>query len=260
MSVEPAFLNEVAHRPWPRPARPWSWRQSWLDLAFLHYRVEARELRRRIPESLRLDEFAGTAWVSLVPFRMSGVARRPWPVLPGFGSFPELNLRTYVEAEGKPGVWFFSLDAASWPIVLGGRLLYGLPYYRARMSLSVGDGEYRIDSVRRDGRARFAARYRPRGPVFHARPGSFEHWVAERYCLYARARDGSLGRVEVHHAAWPLQQVEVEVEHDSLLPGSGLGVGGEPEVSHFSRGVDVVSYALERVVKKPGAADPSPRA
>jgi uncharacterized protein YqjF (DUF2071 family) len=32
--------------------------------------------------------------------------RRPLPDLPYFSAFPELNLRLYVECEGKPGVWF----------------------------------------------------------------------------------------------------------------------------------------------------------
>lgn len=126
-------LKSLDHRPWPLPAREWKWRQSWLDLAFIHYRVPADQLRRLLPVGIQLQEFDGTAWVGLVPFRMAGVMRRPWPDIPFISSFSEMNLRTYVEVGGKPGVWFFSLDANSRSIVFGGRNFYGLPYFLARM-------------------------------------------------------------------------------------------------------------------------------
>jgi uncharacterized protein len=112
-------LRYLDHRPWPLPTTPWAWRQSWLDLAFIHYRVATSALRTIVPAGLTVQEFDGSAWVGLVPFRMAGVMRRGLPDIPGFSMFPKLNLRTYVERDGKPGVWFFSLDAASWPIVLG---------------------------------------------------------------------------------------------------------------------------------------------
>src|SRR5262245_19320311 len=114
-------LHVVEHRPWPLPQGEWKWRQSWLDLAFIHYRAEAMSIRAVLPAGIRLQEFDGTAWVGVVPFRMAGVMRRPLPDVPGFSSLHELNLRTYVEVGGKPGVWFFSLDADSSPLVFGGR-------------------------------------------------------------------------------------------------------------------------------------------
>ena len=240
-------LEFQAHRPWPLPSRPWTWRQSWLDLAFLHYPVPAALIRERLPAGLSVQEFDGSAWLGVVPFRMAGVMRRPWPDLPGFSSFPELNLRTYVEADGKPGVWFFSLDADSWPIVLGGRHLYRLPYHRARMrQLRAGEG-FDFSSERRTGTARFSATYRPTGGLLTASPGSFEHWATERYCLYAAARRGGLSRVEVHHAPWPLQRAEVEIRENSLLTAAGFAPGRAQPLCHFSTGVHVVSYPPDPV-------------
>jgi uncharacterized protein YqjF (DUF2071 family) len=159
-------LQNLSHRPWPLPKQEWSWRQSWLDLAFIHYPIDAAALRPLLPKGLTLQSYNGTAWLGLVPFRMAGVMRRPWPDLPYFSSFPELNLRTYVEAEGKPGVWFFSLDADSLPVVLGGRFIYGLPYFTARMRQKWSEGRCTFSSVRRNGHARFAGHYRPVGDVF----------------------------------------------------------------------------------------------
>jgi uncharacterized protein YqjF (DUF2071 family) len=156
-------LREMAHRPWPLPKAKWTWRQSWLDLAFIHYRISAASLRRMIPEQLQVQEWDGSAWVGLVPFRMAGVMKRPLPDLPGFIEFPEMNLRTYVEVDGKPGVWFFSLDAASWPVVWGGRHLYGLPYFSAKMRQKQQDGWWNYSSRRGASGALFTARYRPVG-------------------------------------------------------------------------------------------------
>src|ERR1035438_5372484 len=98
-------------RPWPVPTRPWAMRMRWLDLLFAHWTADPALLRRFIPPALDLDLFDGRAYVGAVPFRMEGVTPRGFPDIPGLHAFPELNLRTYVKAGGKPGVWFFSLDA-----------------------------------------------------------------------------------------------------------------------------------------------------
>src|SRR5271163_1021013 len=50
---------------------------------------------------------------------------------PGNVYFNELNVRTYVVLNGKPGVFFFSLDANHQWTVWGARLKYALPYYLA---------------------------------------------------------------------------------------------------------------------------------
>ena len=241
-------LRELKHRPWPLPKSEWTWRQSWRDLAFIHYRVPGDCLRKLVPPALTVQEFDGTAWVGLVPFRMAGVMKRPWPDLPGFSEFPELNLRTYVEVGGKPGVWFFSLDATSWPIVWGGRTLYGLPYFLAKMRQERVDGWWDYSSRRRADGARFAARYRPMGEVFFAQPGTFEHWAAERYCLYAPGGAGrGLRRVDVHHAPWPLQRAEVEIQACEVLKAAGIEASEGGPVCHFSSGVDVVSFGVEEL-------------
>ena len=240
-------LREVDHRPWPLPSTSWKWRQSWLDLAFIHYRVSIESLRPLVPARLRIQEFDGSGWVGLVPFRMAGVMRRPFPDAPIFSTFPELNLRTYVEADGKPGVWFFSLDADSWPVVFGGRRFYGLPYFAATMRQTLADGWWIYSSRREAGRARFMGRYRPRGDVFFAQPATFEHWAAERYCLYSGEKRRGLRRVNVHHAPWPLQRAEVEIRTNDVLRAAEIVPVDEAPVCHFSTGVDVVSFGVEKV-------------
>jgi len=244
-------LHHLEHRPWLLPTRPWAWRQSWLELAFIHYRVAAASLQAIIPAGLTVQEFDGSAWVGLVPFRMVGVMKRGLPDLPGFSAFPELNLRTYVECRGKPGVWFFSLDAASWPIVVGGRHLFGLPYYLAQMTVRQrADGWHHIISRRRGTNVRFESNYRPTGQSFFAKPDSFEHWTTERYCLYTQ-RKKRLLRIEVHHAPWPLQAGEVECASNGVLKAAGFEPLDENPICHFSTGVHVVSFPAEIVVNAP---------
>jgi uncharacterized protein len=172
--------------------------------------------------------------------------RRPLPDLPWVSAFPELNVRVYVERDGKPGVWFLSLDAANPVAVWAARRFFHLPYHLAGMALVEHAGAIRYRS-RRPG-AEFVARYRPTSDVYRAARGSLEHWLTERYCLYALAPDGSLWRNDVHHPAWPLQSVDVEVRKSSMLAPHGLEVEGPPALAHFARRLDVVVWDAERVV------------
>src|SRR4029079_1151950 len=100
-------------RGWPVPPRPWLLRMVWEDLLFAHWPCDPAALEPHLPPGLALDTFDGRAWLGVVPFRISGIRARGLPAIPGLRGFLELNLRTYVVAGGKPGVWFFSLDAAS---------------------------------------------------------------------------------------------------------------------------------------------------
>ena len=245
-SDHPAFAR-VDHRPWAAPSIPWTWRQNWHDLLFAHWPLPAADLRRLVPDGLNIQEFNGVSWVGVVPFRMTGVMRRPLPDLPWVSAFPELNVRLYVERDGKPGVWFLSLDAANPLAVWAARRFFHLPYWHARMGLTLLDGEYHFRSERRGRSAtKFAAEYAPAAPPLEAKPGTLESFLVERYCLYCQGPDGSLYRAEVHHTPWPLQEAAGHVEADELLDAHGLKVTGAP-LLHFSRGVDVVVWPLERI-------------
>ena len=240
-----AALSRSSHRPWPLPAGEWRWRQSWRDLLFLHWPVPAAALRPLVPAGLELQERDGTAWLGLVPFRMEGVMRRPWPDLPWVSAFPELNVRTYVAHEGKPGVWFLSLDATNALAVWAARRFFYLPYHRARMTLARDGDGFRYFSSRPG--ADFAATYAPISEPYEAAAGSLEHWLTERYCLYAAAPDGSLWRNDVHHHPWPLQAARASIEHNGMFEAHGIQVSGPPPLLHFSRRLDVVVWSGERV-------------
>ena len=238
-------LSQLEHRPWPVPARRWTWRQSWHDLLFAHWRVPSAVLRPLVPPALEIQEFDGTSWIGLVPFRMSGVMRRPLPDLPWVSAFPELNVRIYVERDGKAGVWFLSLDATNPLAVWAARRFFHLPYFRARMSIESQAGGFDYRS-RRVG-AEFTGSYRATSPVYRSVPGSLEHWLTERYCLYALAPGGSVWRNDVHHAPWPLQSAEAIIERNTMFEFHGISVEARPPLLHFAKRVDVVVWNGERV-------------
>ena len=242
-------LSRIEHRPWSLPKGRWTWRQSWCDLLFAHWPIKAAALRPLVPAGLNLEEFDGTAWIGVVPFRMEGVMRRPLPDLPGISAFAELNVRLYVECDGKPGVWFLSLDAANGLAVWAARRFFYLPYFKAKMDCAVAGEEIDFVSRRVGGGVGFAAVYGPQGAVYNARPGSLEHWLTERYCLYAQARSGALFRAEVQHWPWPLQAAKARIDRNQMLEPHGLAVAGAP-LLHFARRLDVVVWPLEPVVRQ----------
>jgi hypothetical protein len=229
--------------------------QTWQDLLFAHWPVPVEALRAFVPEPLAIDTFEGTAWVGVVPFRMSGVRPRGLPAIRGLSAFPELNVRTYVthRVEGapqaqreRPGVWFFSLDAASRVAVRIARAWFGLPYFDARMSCEAeGDGlRYASERLQRGAsKAALQMTYRPTGPVELARPETLDAWLTERYCLYAE-RGRRLFRGEIHHAPWPLQPAAAEFTRNTMTQGLCTLPATDP-LLHFARRLDVVVWPIE---------------
>jgi uncharacterized protein YqjF (DUF2071 family) len=196
-----------------------------------------------LPPRVEPDEFEGTAWIGITPFRAAGTRLRFTLPIPFLSSFPELNVRTYVTRGGKPGIWFMSLDTCNRPAVHVARRTYRVPYHHANQAMR-RRGEW-IEFASRRGEARFAARYRATGPVREAEPGTFEHFMAERYCLYTMNEERELLRGDIEHRPWPLQPAEAEISGNSMARPYGIELRGEPRV-HYADRVDVVFWPLTR--------------
>ena len=238
-------LRIVEHRPWPLPRGPWIMQQTWHDLLFAHWPVPESEMRPLVPAQLTLDRFDGQCWVGVVPFRMSHIHARG--LLPFFGlsKFPELNVRTYVTYGGKPGVYFFSLDAANLPAVWAARRFYHLPYFYAAMSSQEAAGEIRYRSYRQKGDAEFRGQYHPTTEVRLREKGTMEHWLTERYCLYT-THHGRVYRGEIHHQPWPLQQAAAEFETNTVAAAAGITLPAAAPLLHFARRLEVLIWPLRR--------------
>lgn len=240
-----AVESETAHRPWPPSEEPWAMAQTWDDLLFAHYRVAAEELARLVPQGLEIEQYDGSAWLGVTPFVITGFRLRGTLPLPRLSTFPELNVRTYVSVDDKPGIWFFSLDTSSLLAVEGARRVYKLPYFQARLSIERRAGRVVCACERNDNsERRFEGRYQAAGEVFNPEPDSLEWFLTERYCLYA-IDQGRLHRAEIQHPPWPLQSAEARLETNTMPP-PGIELGGPP-LCHFSRRQDVLIWPLRPV-------------
>jgi uncharacterized protein len=236
-------VEETEHRPWPLPSEPWVMGQTWDDLLFAHWRVDAPAVRDLVPDGLAIDEYDGSAWLGVTPFELNGLRARGMYALPFVSSFRELNVRTYVTQDGKSGIWFLSLDASSQVAVEVARRVYKLPYFPARITLERRGGRIVYECVRNERKA-FSASYRGVGAPAPPQAGSLEQFLAERYCLYAQER-GRLYRAEIHHRPWPLQSAEAEIDLNTMPPDE-IALAGDP-VLHFSARQDVVIWPLRPV-------------
>jgi uncharacterized protein YqjF (DUF2071 family) len=238
-------LTVTHHRPWPIPDFPWVMGQTWEDLLFAHWPIAVESLRRVVPEQLPIDQFGGTAWIGITPFVVRALRPRLLPPLPVGSRFPELNVRTYVTVDGKPGIWFFSLDAASRVAVTAARRAYGLPYFHAHMARdrTARSIRFRSDRAPRDHPpARLEAEYAPDGDVFTARPGGLEHFLTERYCLYTLDGRQRVRRADIHHPPWPLQPAQASFATNTMSAPVGITLTDQP-LLHFAHRQDVVVWA-----------------
>jgi hypothetical protein len=242
-----AVLGETGHRPWRLPQGSWFMGQSWVDLLFAHWPVPEEALREVVPAQLPIDTYDGTAWLGITPFCVRGLRLRGTLPAPGLSTFPELNVRTYVSVEGKPGIYFLSLDADSSLAVHAARRSYRLPYFRSRIRVDKDQEGVAYDLLRTsdDGPpAYFQARYGAEGDELPIRDGSLERWLTERYCLYTLDDAQRIQRGEIHHPPWPLYKGWAEIATNTMAMPFGIELEGEP-LLHFSPRQDVVIWPIQ---------------
>lgn len=223
--------------------------QSWEDLLFAHWPVDAEAVRRLVPPGLTVDEHEGSAWLGITPFELTGFRLRGTPPLPVVSRFPEINVRTYVTAEDKPGIWFFSLDTSNLVAVEAARRAYRLPYFHARISLERRDGRVHYSAARRKAVRPFAfdAEYAAADEPVEPEPGTLAHFLVERYCLYAADLSG-LYRAEIHHPPWRIRPAEVSINLNTMPP-EVLELGDEL-LCDLGERQDVVIWPLRQIPSK----------
>jgi len=245
--------------PTQRPAGRAAGYHVWSDLLFIHWRVPVSLLQPLLPPELTGDTFDGTAWVGLVPFQMSDV--RPWWSIPvwGLSRFPETNVRTYVHYQGKdPGVWFFSLDASNWLAVQLARRGWGLNYQWANMRIERQGARRTYHSHRKAGHGSCHADIEVGAPYSQGRafeqtqiaePGTLDHFLVERYLLYAK-RNGVLYQGQVHHRPYPLHVAKVLHLDQQLLMANGIEPPEAACHTLYSPGVKVEVFPLKAIARE----------
>lgn len=230
-------------------------RMTWRDLLFMHWPVDVSELRPLIPEKLEIDTFDGTAWIGVVPFRMTDVAPRLIPSIPYMSAFPELNVRTYVTVDGKPGVWFFCLEATNPIAVRVARKWFHLPYMDAKIELSsrcpceTGKWiKYQSTRTHRDEPpARLDLEYRPIGSNFVTALDTLEAFLTARYCLYSADARGNIFRGEIDHPPWVLREGQAIVNENTMTNWLGISLPDTPPVLHFAKSTKVKAWSLQKL-------------
>lgn len=242
---DPRILEVTAHRPWPMPGAPWVMTQTWRHLLFAHWPIAADVLRPLVPAALEIDRFDGVAWLGIVPFEMSNVVPRGVRAIERLSTFPELNVRTYVQHRGVPGVYFFSLDADNRLVVATARRFFHLPYFRADMTIATARGNVRYHSRRRGSAAAgasFSAQYQPVGASWEPVPGTVECFLTERYCLFTVNRSGKVLRVDIHHPPWTLQPADAEISDNTMAVAAGITLPDTAPLLHVAGRQDVVAW------------------
>lgn len=243
------LLHVTEHRPFPLPSAPWIMTQTWHHLLFAHWPVSAAYIKEFTPSPLTVDTLDGCAWAGIVPFDMSNIHLRGIPPIPGTSRFPEINVRTYVTHRGKPGVFFFSLDAAHLLAVIAARKVLSLPYYQARIHVQqTGDDVlYHSQRIHRPSYpASFQARYAPTSDTFYASPDSLEQWLTERYCLYTYD-DRYLYRGDIHHLPWKLQHAHAEITQNSMFSPLRFPLMSDQPLFHYAKKQKVLIWPFTRV-------------
>jgi uncharacterized protein YqjF (DUF2071 family) len=217
--------------------------QTWQNLLFLHWPIDPALLRPLIPSRLELDLFDNQAWISVTPFSMTDIHLTSLPAIPGLDSLIELNVRTYVVHDGRPGVWFFSLEASKLVPAVAARALFMLPYFKADMHFSQMASEFQFTSRRTIGTpAHFAARWQTGVRLRDPDVTSLAFFLVERYALFA-GDDTDLSMGRIYHHPWILDEV-VRVEHEStMISALGLPEPATEPLAHFSRSLSVELWA-----------------
>ena len=237
-------LRETDHRPWPLPTGRWLVAQTWEDGVFAHWPADAEAVQALLPDGLEVDRHDGSAWLGVHAFRVECVRLHGALPVPWISSFPQLNVRTYVRAGKRPGLWFFSLDTPSLLAAQTARRVYRLPWRTCRLEIGERAAGLEVSATRSGGKA-FVARVSPRGTAEPADAGTLEHFLLERYCLYAR-NGGRLQRAELHHRPWEVQPALGTVDLNTIAP-PGLVLEDEPPLLHVARLQDVLAWSLERL-------------
>ena len=243
---DPAAIDRLT--PARRPAGPSLARQRWRQLLFLHWEVPAAALQARLPAPLVVDTFQERAYVGLIALTMPEVRLCWLPSMPPLTRLHSLNLRTYVHRDGRePGVRFFSLDTTHPLAVIAGRLGWRLPYHlaavrRQREGRTLAFRSRRLLPGPRP--AQLVARCRVGAALGAAQPGTLEHFLVERYLLYADCDARGLRVGQVHHPPFALYRAGVESLDETMLRAAGLDVPRTEPLAHYCPGVDAELFGL----------------
>lgn len=159
---------------------------------------------------------------------------RATPPIPWLSDFPEINFRTYVRYNEKPGIYFLSIETSKRPVAWLAKQLIGLPYEKSDMG--VEEGHYQSKNP---DRIRALDVVFSKGESIGAK-SELDVWLTERYCVFTPHAHGFYEH-NVHHLPWPLQEVRAS-RCELKYPWLALARSRTPVAMHYSKGVDVLLW------------------
>ena len=243
------MIKKQDHRSWHVPSKNWIMRQTWKNVLFAHWPILPERLRSSIPSSLDIDTYQQMAWLGVVIFEIEGIYFRGLPPISVVFSFPEVNLRTYVQHKGKPGVFFLSLDVGNWASLAISKRWYHLPYCKAKISyrketpFTVKVCVTEIVKLPLHSKGVLQTDLRSYFPE----EGTIDHWLTERYCLYSVDRKGNIYCGDIHHKPWSLQKAQAVLSNNTLPAPFGINISVDEPILHFSKGLDALFWNIKKI-------------
>ena len=236
-SIE-SILHETSHRPFPMPATPWKYYQEWHQVIFAHWKVDPQLLMPLIPSGLTLDLFNGTSWVSLVAFTIKHLRPRFLPTFPPLSNFHEVNMRTYVLRNGKPGIYFFSIESQKWGSALMAKLVTRLPYVHSKIYRT--EGYYTAENKVLN--SYLYTEYKPGHPMSVKSP--LDKWLTDRFCLFHELSNNIYSH-DIHHQDWPLRSVDIKML-DLQYRFKEIVINRQADLYHYAEGVQVPTWGKRK--------------
>jgi len=235
-----AVLNTGSpYRSWDMPEKDWSYYQEWNNAVFMHWEVPYEDLKSLVPSGLEIDSFEGKCWVSIVAFTMERIRPAYLPSFSPISNFDEINVRTYVRKNGKPGVYFINIEAGKYVSAFLSKMMSGLPYEKSEISR--GNNFYSSYNANKGFRLDLEYEVGPR--ITKKTPLMI--WLTERYSLFLE-NEGEIYGYEIQHPEWELNDMKIK-NLDLYYSIGNLVFDNTPDLYQYSPGVKVLAWGMEKM-------------
>lgn len=196
---------------------PWYAEQTWRNIFFFHWPVDPIVLEKYIPKPLRLDIFAGKAWVSVVIFTAINSRFRNLPLWTSVPPVTQINFRTYVypTIPEEKGVFFLSIQLNQFLAALSGKRFFNLPFQYVNMLLYQRKDTVKITCNDAD---LLRVCYKNQGEL---EEDGLKNFLMERYCIW-NVKGNHIIKIPISHPKWTVQKLKTDVKRNELFVNFNL--------------------------------------
>jgi len=237
----PDILSSTEHRPWDIPTDNWKFYQEWNKAIFLHWEVDLSDLEKHVPKALEIDLYNEKAWVSVVAFTMEKIRPKYLPPFPPISNFHEINIRTYVKLNNKPGVYFISIEGGTDLSCKISKALSELPYRFSKIERTKNQYKSYNSKFKDELDIQFTI-----GKKMTEKT-ELDKWLTERYALF-QDTENSINEFEIHHLEWPMNEIDLKKVSLNYQRFDKL-IKNPPNKAQYSKGVKVIAWGKSKMKK-----------